>query len=117
MEERTSYGAVAVEDGGSMSVILDDIVEPVPDSAWIKVEPTASTKFSLWHSVAKDGYPPESQIVLVTYDDGRDSKCVDAEHRWKDGKWQEFYDNDWEDVFLGGSITAWIPYPAPYEGD
>ena len=70
-----------------------------------------------WHSVAKEGYPPNDKIVLITYDYGKDGKSVESDHRRHDGTWQEWYDNDWEDVVFSEPIIAWMPYPEPYDGE
>lgn len=70
-----------------------------------------------WHSIKVDGLPNDGQVVWVTYCYERDYKEASDSHRWHKGKWQEFVYNDWEDVALQDAIIAWMPYPAPYEGN
>lgn len=93
---------------------------------------------SEWHSVVEYGYPKDDTVCMITYvlDDGTRivddsythiadvSRLVDkrtnegkryiAEH--PDGIWQQWHsDGFWEAACR--SIIAWMPYPAPYEGD
>ena len=94
-----------------------------------------------WHSVSKDGLPPDEEMVLVTirhkggnevcegFKHCRDlTKYVDMRYKngkdfvmnHKDGAWYSYHsDGFWEywadDV--GYEIVAWMPYPEPYKGD
>ena len=94
-----------------------------------------------WHSIAKDGLPPDEEIVIVTrlykggvpeIEDGfkyvRDvSKHVDMRtamgktfvENHKDGVWMSWHsDGFWEYEFNEYcEVLAWMPYPEPYEGD
>lgn len=94
-----------------------------------------------WHSVKHEGLPPDEEIVLVTirYKCGntvyegfkhcRDlTKYVDMRYKngkdfvmnHKDGAWYSYHsDGFWEywSDGVGYEIVAWMPYPAPYEGD
>lgn len=94
-----------------------------------------------WHSVLKDGFPPDEEMVLVTirHKDGNEvcegfkhcrdlTKYVDMRYKngkdfvmkHKNGAWYSYHsDGFWEywSDGVGYEIVAWMPYPAPYEGD
>ena len=94
-----------------------------------------------WHSVKKEGYPPDEQTVFVTmmnksgesevYDGfkyERDvSKLVDMRTKYgkqfvednKNGVWFSWRDDYWEHWPENEyyTILAWMPYPEPYRGD
>lgn len=94
-----------------------------------------------WHSVLKDGFPPDEEMVLVTirhkggnevcegfkhcrdltkYVDMRYKNGKDFVMKHKDGAWYSYHsDGFWEywSDGVGYEIVAWMPYPDPYEGD
>jgi len=96
----------------------------------------------MWHSVAKEGFPPDGQTVMVTvqYEGGvrqteegftychdltkhvdmryKNGKDFVREH--KDGIWFSWHSDGFYEYWLESDyckIVAWMPYPAPYEGD
>lgn len=88
-----------------------------------------------WHSVKKDGYPPEKRIVIVTIEscDGERWVCSDARYvsdlaaegyiedyvkSHPDGIWEWAYEagaDYWEDI--REPVIAWADYPLPYDGE
>ena len=94
-----------------------------------------------WHSVKCEGLPPDEEMVLVTirhkggnevcegfkhcrdltkYVDMRYKNGKDFVMKHKDGAWYSYHsDGFWEywSDGVGYEIVAWMPYPAPYEGD
>ncbi len=91
-----------------------------------------------WHSVAKDGLPPDEEMVLVTiqykggfevydgfkhcsdltkYVDMRYKNGKDFVMKHQDGAWYSYHsDGFWEywSDGVGYEIVAWMPYPEPY---
>lgn len=93
-----------------------------------------------WHSIAKEGYPPDGQTVFVTMMnksgelevcDGfkyerEVSKLVDMRTKYgkqfvednKNGVWFSWCDDYWEHWHENEyyTILVWMPYPEPYGG-
>lgn len=102
----------------------------------------SKTREAGWHSVKKEGYPPEGQDCLVTVLYNHGLPCVEdgyvfvrdvsslVDLRTKNGQkfvkdhpngiWQQYH----SDGFYGNMIEsdlfrviAWFPYPEPYFGE
>lgn len=88
-----------------------------------------------WHSVKKDGYPPEKMVVIITVEDADGDRYVKTDCRYiKDlasegyredyvlahpnGIWEWAYEagaDYWEDI--SGNVIAWAYEPEPYVGE
>lgn len=89
----------------------------------------------MWHSIKKEGLPPEREIVMVTvvYPNGERSVYENARYirdlkseGYKDKFCVEHPDGIWEWLYeagtgywehLDGTVVAWAYCHEPYEGD
>ena len=75
----------------------------------------------MWHSVKKEGLPPEGTECIVTVEFFDGTRSVYDSFKWAKGMWRYWSEQyeDWEDMDeeADEQVVAWMPYPALYEGE